>query len=37
VAVGVIDADCIALNPQTIEPGEAGLVLAALRRVLLNA
>src|SRR5215211_7480703 len=34
VAVGVIDADCIALNPQTIEPGEAELVLAALRRVL---
>ena len=34
VAVGVIDADCIALNPQTVEPGEAELVLAALRRVL---
>jgi hypothetical protein len=34
VAVGVIDTDCIALNPQTIEPGEAALVLAALRRAL---
>jgi len=34
VAVGVIDIDCIALNPQTIEPGEAALVLAALRRAL---
>jgi len=34
VAVGVVDVDCIALNPQTIEPGEAELVLAALRRVL---
>jgi uncharacterized pyridoxal phosphate-dependent enzyme len=34
VAVGVIDADSIALNPQTIEPGEAELVLAALRRAL---
>jgi len=34
VAVGVIDDDCIALNPQTIEPGEAELVLAAVRRVL---
>jgi hypothetical protein len=30
----VIDTDCIALNPQTIEPGEAALVLAALRRAL---
>jgi seryl-tRNA(Sec) selenium transferase len=36
VAVGVIDADCIALNPQTLEPGEAELVLAALRRVLID-
>jgi L-seryl-tRNA(Ser) seleniumtransferase len=34
VAVGVIDADCIALNPQTVEPGEAELALAALRRAL---
>jgi hypothetical protein len=34
VAVGVIDTDCIALNPQTIEPDEAALVLAALRRAL---
>jgi uncharacterized pyridoxal phosphate-dependent enzyme len=34
VAVGVVDSDCIALNPQTVEPGEAELVLAALRRVL---
>jgi L-seryl-tRNA(Ser) seleniumtransferase len=37
VAVGAIDADCIALNPQTIEPGQAELVLAALRRVLASA
>jgi hypothetical protein len=34
VAVGVVDADGIALNPQTVEPGEEELVLAALRRVL---
>ena len=34
VAVGVIDSDCIALNPQTLEPGEAELVLAAVRRAL---
>jgi len=36
VAVGAIDADCIALNPQTVEPGEEELVLAAVRRVLAN-
>jgi uncharacterized pyridoxal phosphate-dependent enzyme len=34
VAVGTIDADSIALNPQTIEPGEEELVLAAMRRAL---
>jgi L-seryl-tRNA(Ser) seleniumtransferase len=34
VAVGVVDAEWIALNPQTVEPGEEQLVLAALRRVL---
>jgi L-seryl-tRNA(Ser) seleniumtransferase len=34
VAVGVVDDDCIALNPQTLEPGEAELVLAAVERVL---
>ena len=34
VAVGVVDADGIALNPQTVEPGEEELVLVALRRVL---
>ena len=34
VAVGVVDVDCIALNPQTVEPGEAELVLEALRRIL---
>ena len=34
VAVGVVDDDAIALNPQTVEPGEEFLVLAALRRTL---
>jgi L-seryl-tRNA(Ser) seleniumtransferase len=34
VAVGAIGEDRIALNPQTLEPGEAELVLAALRRAL---
>jgi hypothetical protein len=34
VAVGVVDADGIALNPQTVEPGEEELVLVALRCVL---
>jgi L-seryl-tRNA(Ser) seleniumtransferase len=31
VAVGVIGDDAIALNPQTVEPGEEDLVLEALR------
>jgi uncharacterized pyridoxal phosphate-dependent enzyme len=34
VAVGTVGEDAIALNPQTLEPGEAAEVLAALRRVL---
>jgi L-seryl-tRNA(Ser) seleniumtransferase len=34
VAVGVVDGESIALNPQTIEEGEEVLVLEALRRVL---
>ncbi len=34
IAVGTVGADAIALNPQTLEPGEEALVLAALRRVL---
>lgn len=34
VAVGVVGGDAIALNPQTLEPGEDEAVLAALRRVL---
>lgn len=34
VAVGIIGSDSIALNPQTIEPGEEQLVLAALRNAL---
>src|SRR5262249_14744771 len=34
VVVGVIDDECIALNPQTVEPEETELVLMALRRVL---
>jgi len=34
VAVGTIGQDAIALNPQTLEPGEERLVLAALRRAL---
>jgi L-seryl-tRNA(Ser) seleniumtransferase len=37
VAVGVVDDDCIALNPQTLEPGEAELVLAAVRHVLCDS
>jgi uncharacterized pyridoxal phosphate-dependent enzyme len=36
VAVGVTGDDAIALNPQTIEPGEEELVLEALRRALSN-
>jgi len=34
VAVGAVDSDWIALNPQTVEPGEEREVLAAVRRVL---
>jgi uncharacterized pyridoxal phosphate-dependent enzyme len=36
VAVGVIGDDAIALNPQTVEPGEEDLVLEALRQGLGN-
>jgi L-seryl-tRNA(Ser) seleniumtransferase len=34
IAVGTAGAEAIALNPQTLEPGEDELVLAALRRLL---
>jgi L-seryl-tRNA(Ser) seleniumtransferase len=34
VAVGTVGDDAIALNPQTLEPGEEVVVLRALRRVL---
>lgn len=34
IAVGTVGDDAIALNPQTIGPGEDALVLAALRRLL---
>jgi L-seryl-tRNA(Ser) seleniumtransferase len=34
IAVGELGADSIALNPQTLEPGEDQLVLDALRRLL---
>ena len=34
IAVGVLGADAIALNPQTLRPGQDALVLAALRRIL---
>jgi L-seryl-tRNA(Ser) seleniumtransferase len=34
IAVGVVDGDAIALNPQTLEEGEERLVLEALRRAL---
>jgi len=37
VAVGVVGDDTIALNPQTVEPGEEELVLEALRRALTSA
>jgi hypothetical protein len=37
VAVGVIGDDAIALNPQTVEPGEEQLVLEALRQALANS
>jgi L-seryl-tRNA(Ser) seleniumtransferase len=34
IAVGEVDGDAIALNPQTVEPGEDELVLRELRRLL---
>ena len=34
IAVSEVDSDAIALNPQTLEPGEDQLVLDALRRLL---
>jgi uncharacterized pyridoxal phosphate-dependent enzyme len=34
VAVGVVGADAIALNPQTLDPGEYEIVLARLRALL---
>jgi seryl-tRNA(Sec) selenium transferase len=34
IAVGQVGADGLALNPQTLEPGEAELVLDALRQLL---
>jgi L-seryl-tRNA(Ser) seleniumtransferase len=34
IAVSEVGTDAIALNPQTIEPGEDQLVLDALRRLL---
>jgi L-seryl-tRNA(Ser) seleniumtransferase len=34
VAVGTVGDDAIALNPQTLEPGEEEQVLRALRRAL---
>jgi hypothetical protein len=34
IAVGEADPDAIALNPQTLEPGEDELVLQALQRLL---
>jgi uncharacterized pyridoxal phosphate-dependent enzyme len=37
VAVGLAPGDAIALNPQTVEPGEERLVLDALRRALAGA
>lgn len=37
VAVGLVDGDTIALNPQTVAPGEELLVLAALRQALAAA
>jgi uncharacterized pyridoxal phosphate-dependent enzyme len=37
IAVSVAGADAIALNPQTIQPGEAELVLAAIRQTVLES
>jgi uncharacterized pyridoxal phosphate-dependent enzyme len=36
IAVGEVGSDAIALNPQTLEPGEDEIVLEALRRLLLG-
>ncbi len=36
ITVGAIGSDAIALNPQTIEPGEEILVLEALRRLIID-
>jgi hypothetical protein len=35
IAVSEVGQDAIALNPQTIEPGEDEIVLDALRRLLM--
>jgi L-seryl-tRNA(Ser) seleniumtransferase len=37
IAVGEVGADAIALNPQTLEPGEDAVVLEALQRLLAPA
>jgi L-seryl-tRNA(Ser) seleniumtransferase len=34
IAVGVVGEDAIALNPQTLRPGQDALVLAAVQRTL---
>ncbi|HEV7214248.1 MAG TPA: aminotransferase class V-fold PLP-dependent enzyme, partial [Chloroflexota bacterium] len=34
IAVGAVGTDAIALNPQTLQPGEAVLVMAAIRQAL---
>ena len=34
IAVGVVGEDGIALDPQTLQPGQDAIVLAALRRIL---
>ena len=34
IAIGEVESDAIALNPQTLEPGEDEIVLHALRRLL---
>jgi L-seryl-tRNA(Ser) seleniumtransferase len=34
VAVGVVGDDAVALNPQTLQPGQDAIVLSALRRIL---
>ena len=36
IAVGEQSPDAVALNPQTLEPGEDEIVLSALRRLLLS-